>query len=88
VQVGASHLGGNCSGFDIDIRVLKGNMHAGVRTGTKPQSKEGDDHEELKGGDCGGDGGGVVTKRKRQEKNKKKKQKTPDIQRSIWENFR
>ncbi len=36
ILVGASHFGAHCTGFDIDMRVLKGNMHAGVRTGSVP----------------------------------------------------
>lgn len=36
VQVAASHFGAHCFGTDIDIRVLRGDMHAGVRVPTLP----------------------------------------------------
>ena len=32
MQVGASHFQAICTGYDIDIRVLKGEMHAGKQT--------------------------------------------------------
>lgn len=72
-------------------------MHAGVRTGTKQSLEDNSsgaeermipsenmpEHDDVTAKS-------VVAKHKndRREKNKKKRQKTPDIQRSIWENFR
>ena len=72
--MGASHFGGFCSGFDIDMRVLKGSMHAGVRTGATVSADPPPSGLSEEGG--------------AREKRKKKKKKSTDIQRSIWENFR
>lgn len=45
--MGASHFKAQCFGCDIDIRVLKGYMHAGVRVPTKPPADTSKDVTQL-----------------------------------------
>ncbi|CAE7795143.1 TRMT11, partial [Symbiodinium microadriaticum] len=87
ILVGASHFGGFCNGFDIDMRVLKGNMHAGIRTGAVNKHAEESNPNDGEGGGHSIPEGGRGTGGKGQRR-EKKKQKTIDMQRSIWENFR
>lgn len=80
ILVAASHFKAYSFGTDIDIRVLKGNMHAGVRKG--PDAAAIPSVEKVEG---------IASEDNSQKKRKRgmnTKKSCGDIQRSIWENFR